>query len=315
MKAVLLPLLAAAILAAPAPAAGNLLVNGSFELGADPGLFIDLPGGSTAITGWTVGDFHVDYTDSATWNASDGVRSVDLDGSVVAQPKNGSLFQSFATTPGKEYRVDFDMSGNVCGAPILKTVEVSVGDFLQNYVFDAGSIQPFVPPMTIPYTHQSFLFTATASTSTLKFRSLTSLTGSPGYGVVIDDVSVEPTAWTDLGFALPGVGGAPQLVGTGDLTAGSAGSLVLISAAPAAPALLFISLASTPVPFKGGTLVPVPALITVSAVTSPLGIVPLGWAAWPAGLSGASLWFQYGIKDLAALHDVSLSNAVRGDVP
>jgi choice-of-anchor C domain-containing protein len=305
---------AASLLLAASASAGNLLVNGSFEIGTDPGLFIGLPGGSTAITGWTVGDFEVDYTSSATWNASDGVRSVDLDGN-GSQPLNGSLFQSFATTPGQAYRVDFDMSGNIVGAPLLKTMEVSVADFVQQYTFNAGSIVPFVPPLALTYDHHSFVFTATASTSTLRFRSLTQLSGAPGYGVVVDDVQVEPATWTDLGFALPGVAGAPQLVGAGDLTAGSVGSLVLSSAAPSAPALLFIALGSAPMPFKGGTLVPGPVLATLPVVTSAAGVVSIIWPSWPAGLSGAQVHFQYGIKDVAAVHDVSLSNAVRGDVP
>jgi choice-of-anchor C domain-containing protein len=310
-------LLAAAslLLAASASAAGNLLVNGSFEQGIDPGTFKDLPGGSSAITGWIVGDLHVDYCSSLTWNASDGVRSVDLDGS-AGGAMNGSIRQSFPTTAGQHYRVDFDLSGNSNAQPQIKQVEVSAGNAVQVFTHDCGPVFQHTIPFAIVYEHQSFLFTATSSTTTLEFRSLTPTSGFPtGWGAVIDNVVVDVATWTDLGFALPGVAGAPQLVGTGTLAAGSVGSLALSHAAPSAPALLFIALGSSPVPFKGGTLVPVPTLATLPLATSPAGGLTLPWLSWPAGLSGLDLYFQYGIKDVAAVHDVALSNAVRGDVP
>jgi len=307
-----------ALTAPTAAAAQNLLTNGSFELGTNPGLFIDLPGGSTAITGWTVGDFHIDYVNSATWNASDGVRSVDLDGSVTAPPRNGSIFQSFATTAGQQYVVSFDLSANSNGLPLVKQAEVSAAGTVQVFAFNIGAVIPFVPPLALVYEHKSFTFTATEASTTLKFKSLTQLSGSPsGWGAVIDNVVVEAVSptWTNLGFSLPGVSGAPLLVGTGPLVAGSPGSLVLSSAKPSAPALLFIALAATPTPFKCGTLVPVPVLTTLAVPTNPVGGISLAWAAWPAGLSGLAIHFQWGVQDAAAVCGASLSNAVRASVP
>ena len=50
----------AACVASPAMAVS--IVNGSFELGTDPGAsYSTQAAGSTAITGWTVGGFGVDY--------------------------------------------------------------------------------------------------------------------------------------------------------------------------------------------------------------------------------------------------------------
>jgi choice-of-anchor C domain-containing protein len=312
------PLIAAAaglLIALPASAAGNLLVNGSFEIGPDPGLFLDLPSGSTALPGWVVGDFHVDYVGPALWIASDGQRALDMDGS-VGQPHNGAISQSFATTPGQGYRVSFDMSANIWGAPLVKQMEVSAAGASQVFSYDIGAIAPFVPPAALDWHHETFLFTATASTTTLTFRSLSLLqTSTPDHGPALDNVRVEPTVWKNLGFALPGVAGPPQLLGSGELGAGSIGSLVLTHAAPSAPALMFIALGGAPTPFKGGLLVPVPALAKLAVTTSGLGTVPLIWPAWPSGLSGLSLYFQYAVKDLAAVHDVSLSNALRADVP
>jgi hypothetical protein len=124
-----------------------------------------------------------------------------------------------------------------------------------------------------------------------------------------------PSPWTDLGRALAGVSGDPALVGTGPLTTGSAGSLALTNAAPSAACLLFISLSSSPVPFKGGTLCANPFLATLPLATNGAGGLTLPWASWPSGLSGATIFFQYAIADGAAIHGASLSNCEEGDVP
>ena len=121
--------------------------------------------------------------------------------------------------------------------------------------------------------------------------------------------------WTDLGGGLAGVSGIPVLVGTGPLTTGSAGTLSLTSAAPSSLSSLFLSLSSTPTPFKCGTLLTVPIAFQFLLFTNGSGAIPLSWPSWPAGLSGASVYFQYAIADGAAVCSTSLSNAVRGDVP
>lgn len=128
-------------------------------------------------------------------------------------------------------------------------------------------------------------------------------------------VTAEALPWSNLGFALPGAGGSPGLAGDGPLVAGTPGTLTLSHAAPAAAALLCVSLSSSPAPFKGGVLVPAPVSASFPALTSPAGDVPLGWSAWPPGLSGLELYFQYAIQDAGAVKGVALSNAVRADVP
>ena len=121
--------------------------------------------------------------------------------------------------------------------------------------------------------------------------------------------------WTNLGFALAGTLGAPSLAGTGSLVAGSPGTLNLSGARHSALADLFVSLSSTPAAFKGGTLVPIPPVLTLVVVTSPTGTVPLAWSGWPTGLSGLSLYFQYAIQDPGGPKGVALSNALRATPP
>src|SRR5437867_11795365 len=78
----------------------NLVTNGSFESASiNPGAsFITLNAGDTAITGWTVIGANIDYI-GAYWNASNGTRSLDLDGYGAA----GGVQQTFRTTPGSQY--------------------------------------------------------------------------------------------------------------------------------------------------------------------------------------------------------------------
>ncbi|MCB9898410.1 MAG: right-handed parallel beta-helix repeat-containing protein [Planctomycetes bacterium] len=120
--------------------------------------------------------------------------------------------------------------------------------------------------------------------------------------------------WNDLGHGLAG-GALPMLTGIGPLTAGSAGSLVLSGAAPSASAIFVLSFVSTPTSFKCGTLVPVPVAVLTALQTDDSGSIPLAWTNWPGDASGASLFMQYAIVDAAAACGVSLSNALRADVP
>jgi hypothetical protein len=114
---------------------------------------------------------------------------------------------------------------------------------------------------------------------------------------------------------LAGINGEPELEGDGPLTPGSAGTLVLSSAAPSKLAVLFLSFTSTPTPFKCGTLVPWPLPSQFSVFTNGAGSITIPWASWPGSLSGLSIYFQYAIKDAAAVCGVALSNALRADVP
>jgi len=145
----------------------------------------------------------------------------------------------------------------------------------------------------------------------------TDLAGNSTISADFDYVQGTPVGdpWTDVGCSLAGVSGPPLLVGSGPLTTGSAGSLALSNAAPSASCMLFVSLSSTPVGFKGGTLCAFPFVVTLPLATNGSGALTLPWASWPSGLSGASLYFQYAIADAAGPAGASLSNCERGDVP
>jgi hypothetical protein len=119
-------------------------------------------------------------------------------------------------------------------------------------------------------------------------------------------------AWSDQGSALAGVTGQPSLVGSGALSPLSSNSVDLSNAAPSALAGLFIALSSTPVPFKGGTLIPFPFLTPVFLATSAAGMINIPFLM-PAGVPvGTQLWAQWAIQDAVAINGVALSNAIKG---
>ncbi|MGQ0552927.1 MAG: hypothetical protein ACT4PU_06880 [Planctomycetota bacterium] len=144
--------------------------------------------------------------------------------------------------------------------------------------------------------------------------SYAGLPGDAGEGFV---TCLELPPWANLGFAKLGSNGLlPRLVGAGSLEVDSVGTLTLSRARPSALALLFAGFVAGNVPFKGGVLVPVPWTLSIALVTLPDGSMPLGWAAWPAGLPpGFAVYMQYWITDPALESGLSASNAVRGTQP
>lgn len=122
--------------------------------------------------------------------------------------------------------------------------------------------------------------------------------------------------WSDVGSATPGVAGPPRLRGAGDLTTHGTQTVALSAAAPSSSTAVFSGLASAPVPFKGGTLVPQLGLVPpLFVMTSGLGALELSFVM-PAGVaSGTELWLQAAVADAAAPQGVALSNALVGRVP
>ncbi|MCB9898479.1 MAG: endonuclease [Planctomycetes bacterium] len=119
-------------------------------------------------------------------------------------------------------------------------------------------------------------------------------------------------AWVDLGFGLAGVSGVPLLEGTGTLLPEDPYTIALSNARPSATAGLFLTLASTPVPFKGGTLVPFPSPFVFILATNPSGEIALGSSTAAGTPAGIDLFVQYWIQDPAAIWGLSASNALQG---
>ena len=123
--------------------------------------------------------------------------------------------------------------------------------------------------------------------------------------------------WSNLGGGLAGVSGIPALTGTGPLCALCPITLTLTNARPASTSLLWMSITSVPINWKGGVLEAFPSIspfpITVPTGT---GTIVLG-SSLPLGVNGIGLdlYFQYVVADVAAVQGASFSNTIKGDVP
>lgn len=132
----------------------------------------------------------------------------------------------------------------------------------------------------------------------------------PARGFILDPES----AWQYLGNSKPGTFGAPYLHGSGDLAAGTTGSLILEQAAASVPAMMFVALNASPTPFLGGLLVPFPPQLAVPLTTSAAGTTGFSFPV-PSGLSGVAVVFQCAVADPTATQGVALSNATRAEFP
>lgn len=128
-----------------------------------------------------------------------------------------------------------------------------------------------------------------------------------------DVLPAAPPIWVDIGFAKPGVAGAPHLTGNGPFAANTTSTLLLAQANPNAIAWLVIGFFAHNSPFLGGVLVPEPLLIwtvnvdATGAISMPLFLPPI----LPTGLP---VDFQCWITDPVATYGYSASNGLQGIV-
>ena len=171
----------------------NLILNGSFESGNySENSFVptrmQLNNGSTTIDNWVVG-----ATSGNFWwvgppnNAQDGFFSVDLDSNGHAPTY---IEQTFSTTVGFQYIVTASFSSEGNGGPAVTGVSID-GNLLGTATTGAGIGEAGPAYLDLIWTTQSFLFTATAATSTLRFQDATETTQF--YNPLIDNVSVVET--------------------------------------------------------------------------------------------------------------------------
>ncbi len=198
--------------------ASAALQNGQFTTPATNGTtFRTVTAGGT-LGAWSVVSGSVDQKLTYWPQPPGGGYSVDLDGSAP-----GAIEQSFATTAGAQYRVLFAFSanGDQTGP---RSMRVTAASATQDYTF--------TPPAgwsssTLGWTYRTFTFTAAATSTTLRFASLSAAGNASGPAV--GDISVSR------------VGGGTTV--TVDTTAPSAPTLSATSPTKLAPALTWTSVA------------------------------------------------------------------------
>ena len=164
--------------------------NGSFELGPTaPVNFCSACGAPyigtfaapyTGVPGWTVtaGSIDIIYlTGSTGWAASDGLRSIDLDGLSGA-----TMVQTFDTVSGSTYTISFDLAANFYAGDLIKSVLVTAPGFSQIYTFNSAGRTA----LNMGWVTETFQFVATGTTSSLSFDSQT----NSAFGAAIDNVRV-----------------------------------------------------------------------------------------------------------------------------
>lgn len=203
--------LVGAALALAGPAAAVTFLDGSFEGGAFGGRIIRDGGGREVLTtgggpsgGWLEYGTGVGYVGSDVWQASRGSQSLDLG----ALGTGGIVQRISGFTPGRTYRLSFDVSANPfdpADRPLDKRVLVSASGMapeLFTYTLtEANSAE------NMRYQRFVYEFQAVSDTQNIRFASL-----SPGsFGAVLDNVSLsavpEATTWALLitGFGSVGV--------------------------------------------------------------------------------------------------------------
>lgn len=202
-----LALAASALLATGAQAV--TVINGSFEQGVAIGgsgtVFLPAPPtDTTSIPGWSVLTSGVDYVSSLGtngWDASQGVRSVELAGI-----GSGGLSQRLTNqfVAGKKYRILWDMSVNPFAPDgVYQAIVSATGGVAQAFSYTKVAANS---PTNMLYQTYEYIWTASATTQNIGFRS----NSSRSVGVVIDNVRVslvpEPAQWLLLiaGFGMTG---------------------------------------------------------------------------------------------------------------
>ncbi|MFC4337440.1 DUF7927 domain-containing protein [Salininema proteolyticum] len=129
------------------------------------------------------------------WPSPEGVNSVDLDGGTTG----GAMQTVDGLTPGNEYNLTFYMAFNPAANAQSSSMRVTVGDFDETYTSAANAIDG-----NFNLVHA--VFTATGESEVLRIESLTGSGdplllnggGTPGYGVVLDDIRITPVDCSEL---------------------------------------------------------------------------------------------------------------------
>jgi choice-of-anchor C domain-containing protein len=166
------------------------LHNGSFEDGAYTRFqanydFARVPAGSTDLAGWTITGGGIDWV-GTYWQAAQGSKSIDLDGSEAAAP--GGISQTVDTKVGSTYVVTYNLSGNPDSGPADKTMTVNIGGINHYETYNTSGFTR-AEMQWVPVTYS---FVATSTQTPISFMSTT----EGGYGAVIDNVVITETLKT-----------------------------------------------------------------------------------------------------------------------
>jgi hypothetical protein len=151
--------------AAP-PLGPNIVVNGGFERGADPGEALAVQAGSPFVTGWTIFGNEVHVYGTAV-QAEEGGRSVAMANDTTAITTGSGVSQVLTTKLGQKYQVSFYQAGNYNDhGP--STIRVEVGKSSHDYTFQEDAQATY---KNIEWAHRVFTYSAIAATTPITFTA------------------------------------------------------------------------------------------------------------------------------------------------
>jgi hypothetical protein len=147
----------------------NIVANGGFEVGSDPGVQLSIPVGSPYLSGWTTHGTEVKVM-GTYWQAEEGTRSMALAnyGQMPADPKlvapsASGVLQTLTTKLGQPYRVTFYQAGNPYDhRPAM--IRIQIGGMTKDFTYQSDTT---ARPAKMQWVQRSFLYTATATSTPL----------------------------------------------------------------------------------------------------------------------------------------------------
>jgi Protein of unknown function (DUF642) len=174
------------------------------------------------VTGWTVVGRVADNTEGATTPTHSAALSSG------GNSQGDTLAQSFSTTIGQMYAVDFDAGifGQRTGGPLQLRVEVLGSGSLVNQLLTPPDAFTFTPS-AVTFQHYRVTFTANSATTTLRFSSVG--LGNANADQVVDSVVVSLVSQTTPTPTPGGHQGNSTLNLPADLPAASGSARLLLT--------------------------------------------------------------------------------------
>ncbi len=168
----------------------DLILNGGFEQPVGGALIVG-PGSEPAGFGWSVIAGTIDFgpipfSPFILYSPFEGDQVLDLNGN-----QRGTITQTFSTTPGNSYLLEFAYADNPDESGI-KSADINVVDVASSFSLLASSVSHSTStnsPIDADWTLFSRQFTATGALTQLTFTS-TSFSNSASGGIILDAVSV-----------------------------------------------------------------------------------------------------------------------------
>jgi uncharacterized protein DUF642 len=218
----LAPLSQRAMADTAAPLLGpNIVVNGGFERGADPGEALAVQAGSPFVIGWTIFGNEVHVYGTAV-QAEEGGRSVAMANDTTAITTGSGVSQVLTTKIGQRYQVTFYQAGNYNDhGP--STIRVQVGKSSHDYTFQEDAQATY---KNIEWAHRVFTYAAIAATTPITFTAFYTPGNDP---LQLDNVQVRAI----LTSATTPAGGLSVKLGTATPSAGDSETVAVTAAAGA----------------------------------------------------------------------------------